>query len=125
MKLRITSSSIRLRLSQTDVGNFAENGSIEETLAFGSGDAHRLTYRLERDADASSVRASYVNNTLTVSVPVALAESWTSTELVGFDNEGMSEVVKILVEKDFKCLTPRAGDEDRDTFPHPRASENC
>jgi len=125
MKLRITSTSVRLRLSQTDVRNFAESGVVEEILRLGVGADHGLKYRLKRDEKGRSVLANYENNILTVSVPAERADEWTSTELVGLDNQGTSDDVQILVEKDFTCLTPREGDDDRDTFPHPQAGKEC
>lgn len=125
MKLRITSTSIRLRLSQTDVKNFAENGLVEETLTLGPSDDQKVTYRLERDGSTGPVLASFTNNTLTVSVPADRADEWTSTELVGLDNHVASGDVRIVVEKDFTCLTPRAGEDDLDTFPHPKAGKEC
>ena len=34
--------------------------------------------------------------------------------------------LKILVEKDFACLTPREGEDESDLFPHPEEGEaNC
>lgn len=125
MKLRTTSNSIRLRLSQTDVRAFAEHGAIEEELIVNAAGGQRFVYRLERDPNAVEVGASLVNNRLTVSVPARVADVWTSTELVGFENDGASSAPGILVEKDFNCLEPRAGEDDKDTFPHPRSGQNC
>jgi hypothetical protein len=31
--------------------------------------------------------------------------------------------LNILVEKDFACLAPRAGEDERDMYPHPNADE--
>lgn len=125
MKLRMTAGSIRLRLSQTDIRNFAEKGVVEEEVRFGSSDDQRFVYRLERSADVSMLAANYTNNKLTLTVPAASADNWTSTELVGISNENASSPLAILLEKDFTCLTPRAGEDDKDTFPHPRAGQNC
>jgi len=124
MKLRTTATSIRLRLSQTDVRNFAEHGVVEETLKFDPEGKERFVYRLVRDQNAEGVLATFANNQLTVSVPVDLADDWTSTEVVGIDNDATNAHVQILVEKDFTCLVPRVGEDDQDTFPHPQASQN-
>lgn len=125
MKLRTTATSIRLRLSQTDVRNFAEHGVVEETLKFDPEGKEWFVYRLVRDQNAEGVLATFANNQLTVSVPVDLADDWTSTEVVGINNDATNAQVQILVEKDFTCLAPRVGEDDRDTFPHPQASQNC
>jgi hypothetical protein len=125
MKLRTTATSIRLRLSQTDVRHFAEQGVVEETLEFDSDGKKQFIYRLIRDPGAKALLATFANNTLTVSVPVDRADEWTSTEMVGVDNGDSDAAIKILVEKDFTCLVPRSGEDDRDTFPHPQAGQNC
>jgi len=125
MKLRTTATSVRLRLSQADVRNFAEHGVVEETLKFDPEGEERFVYRLVRDQNAEGVLATFANNQLTVSVPVDLADDWTSTEVVGINNDATNAQVQILVEKDFTCLAPRVGEDDRDTFPHPQASQNC
>jgi hypothetical protein len=125
MKLRTTALSIRLRLSQTDLRNFAERGVVEETLGVDPDSNQRFTYRLARTSEAEEVRASIADNTLTVFVPADRADQWTSTDIVGIDNSESDAAVRILVEKDFACLVPRGGEDDRDTFPHPRAGENC
>jgi len=119
MKLRTTATSVRLRLSQADVRNFAEHGVVEETLKFDPEGEERFVYRLVRDQNAEGVLATFANNQLTVSVPVDLADDWTSTEVVGINNDATNAQVQILVEKDFTCLAPRVGEDDRDTFPHP------
>jgi hypothetical protein len=44
---------------------------------------------------------------------------------VGFEAEqstGGSERLRILVEKDWACLTARDGEEDVDAFPNPNVS---
>jgi hypothetical protein len=52
---------------------------------------------------------------------------WAASELVSIDGEqGLDDgsVLRILVEKDFACLAPRAGEDESDMFPHP-GSEPC
>ena len=58
----------------------------------------------------------------------ALAKQWVESDQVGLEGEqslGSANVLKILVEKDFTCLTKRKGDEDLDTFPHPQEGMLC
>lgn len=117
--------SIRLRLSQTDLRNFAEHGAVQETINFDPEGDQRFIFRLKRDTAVGSVIATFANNTLTVSVPTDRADEWTSTDLVGFDNGDTSAPLKIVIEKDFTCLVPRVGEDDRDTFPHPHAGNTC
>ena len=49
-----------------------------------------------------------------------MASDWVNTELVGMDNHSDNdEKLKILIEKDFACLTERVGEDESDMFPHP------
>lgn len=125
MKLRTTARSIRLRLSQTDVRTFAETGMVEESLIINEN--QRFGYRFVKADDYES-SASFENGILTVSVPAKIADDWTSTDQVGIEAtspNGTPEGLTILIEKDFACLVPRSGDEDRDTFPHPNGAQVC
>jgi hypothetical protein len=125
VKLRATSNSIRLRLSQSDVRRFAEDGSVEDALVFGSGHDETLRYRLERVEGIGQVVAKLAAGCITVSIPAAQADRWTSSDEVGISSDmgsGLHSGPDILVEKDFACLTPRSGDDDVDTFPHPAAA---
>jgi hypothetical protein len=125
MKLRITGRSIRLRLSQSDVRQFKEHGEVSEELHLGDGPGNALMYRLTRGEAAS---ATIENNRLIVTIAAAEADEWTGTDKVGIEsmhrNSDGSDI-HILIEKDFSCLTPRTGDDDKDTFPHPRSAETC
>jgi hypothetical protein len=128
MKLRITNRSIRLRLSQSDVQRFSESGSVEEVLRFGAGPDDAFSYRLVRSGNVSRLSANIENRQLTVSMTEEEAAAWTTSEMVGVEGsqptvEGSN--ISILIEKDFACLTPRAGDDDKDTYPHPAAKSNC
>lgn len=123
MKLRTTGRSIRLRLNQDDVRKFAETGIVEETITFGSSAGSTFGYRLVR-SDRPALTSSFDNGFITVAVPTAEARNWTETDRVGIEaicSNGVSEGLSILIEKDFACLTPRVGDDDKDAFPHPLA----
>jgi hypothetical protein len=123
MKLRVRGSSLRLRLTRTEVERLAgTEGCVEDTVRFGP--ATSLTYRIRR-GEGSAVRASLDGATIEVVVPRATLDPWASSEQVGFDAEqpvGDSAPLRIVVEKDWTCLTARAGEEDVDTFPNPNKS---
>lgn len=129
MKLRIRGNTLRLRLSRTEVNELAESGEVHDGIAFGPGAADRLGYSLVASADAKTTSArltSAPSQTIAVTVPKSLAREWATSETVGFEVEqpiGAGEVLKILVEKDFACLTPRTGEDDTDAFPNP--NETC
>jgi hypothetical protein len=125
MKLRTTSNSIRLRLSQTDVQNFAETGFVEETLNIDRVAGQSFSYKLQREEMGEQLTASFENGCLSVYVPAFVADVWTSTDQVGTESEGTNDRPSILIEKDFACLKPRAGEDDIDTFPNPEAKAAC
>ena len=122
MKLRLRNNSIRLRLTQGEVARFAETGTVEEVIEFGTGSDERFTYALVTSPSDDVVRASVIGGKITVFVPVADGHMWSSTDQVGLEGRQPAtngSELHILIEKDFTCLEPRAGGDDEDTFPHP------
>lgn len=119
MKLRIRGNSVRLRLSQGEVERFAADGKVEESIEFAPG-ARSFTYAIESDDRRDSVAAAYVDDRLCVYVPEQLAKDWVESEKVGFESQEGTVGPRIMVEKDFACLTPRAGEDESDMFPHPQ-----
>ena len=120
MKIRIKGNSIRLRLTKTEVDNFAANGFVEEKTEFG--DTY-FSYRMESSAQHQELAAAYLGNLITIFIPTAIAQNWTSTELVGFENKmdiGNNKQLFLLVEKDFVCLDNTFEDQS-DNFPNPNA----
>jgi len=120
MKIRIKSNSIRLRLTKTEVDNFAANGFVEEKTEFGN---NYFLYRVESSAYHPELAAAYQGNIITVFIPTAIAQNWTSTDLVGFENKmdiSNNKQLFLLVEKDFVCLDNTFEDQS-DNFPNPNA----
>jgi hypothetical protein len=123
MKLRTTGRSIRLRLNQDDVRRFVETGIVEETITFGHSAGSAFGYRLVR-SDQPTLTSNFDNGVITVAVPIDEALEWAETDRVGIEavcDNDTSAGLAILIEKDFACLTPRAGDDDKGTFPNPLA----
>jgi Family of unknown function (DUF7009) len=126
MKLRIRGDSIRIRVSQVELREYAERGQVSDTIHFGSGSA--LTYALETDADAAAPRARYAPNRIAVVLPAATVQRWAASAQVSIEGEqavGGVEPLRILVEKDFACLQPRPHEDDTDNFPNPEAAPSC
>jgi len=119
MKLRIENSSIRLRLTQTDVSRFAEFGSISAVTPFGGGGT--LTYSLQSSDTAGAVTASFEDARIAVIVPDAMAHHWASTGDVSIqaEQETGGDVLQILIEKDFQCLHGENARRNADAYPHP------
>jgi hypothetical protein len=109
MKLRLEENSLRLRLSEAEVAQFATTGRVAYTLVFGPAPDQTLLYALERlpaSAAASTVQVRYAAGLLAVEVPAALAQEWTDTEKNGFSAQihvAESQELRILVEKDLDC----------------------
>jgi hypothetical protein len=125
MKLRIRGNSIRIRLNQTEVKNLLERGQLIEEVMFGSGDAV-LSYSLEgRSQD--KIQARFLNNRICISLPVTTLRKWALSDEVSLKSEQElqdGKHLKILIERDFKCLNPsRIWEEDEaDNFPNPNPS---
>lgn len=121
MKLRIRGNSIRLRLTKSDIAQFAATGSVEEKVDFGFAKS-ALYYRLNRTEDDDTTRARFEDDCLTISISAADAENWIESEQVGIEATqpiGNEKVLRILVEKDFACLAERVNEDDSDAFTHP------
>jgi hypothetical protein len=116
MKLRIRGNSLRLRLTKTEVAKIAEQGLVEEKTDFGNGQV--FVYAVATSIDFETVTAEFKNGQVKVFIPLTIAEIWSTSEEVGISVQQNS--LKIQIEKDFNCLTPRNAEEDADTFPHPK-----
>lgn len=127
MKLRTRRNSIRLRLSRGEVATFAERGEVRETITFGPGPDARLTYAVVASPTAAAIGARIEGGAIVVEVPSAVARAFVEPDRVGVEGAqptGTAEdALTILLEKDFACLAPRAGEDDADAFPNPRGRE--
>lgn len=118
MKLRIRGNSIRLRLTQGEVDNIKTTGLVEEKTEFPNGED--FIYKISV-AQTENLSASFSDGKMEILISEQIAQNWANSDEVGI--YGDDEKIQIAIEKDFKCLTPRQGDDDADTFPHPK--ENC
>jgi hypothetical protein len=106
MKLRLEENSLRLRLSEAEVQQFAATGRVAYTIAFGPAPGQMLEYALERLPEASPtaiVQVRYEAGALAVEVPATMARNWTDTENIGFKGQVLvaeGQELRILVEKD-------------------------
>lgn len=118
MKLRIRGNSIRLRLTQNEVEKIGAKESIEEKTEFPNGED--FIYKISV-AEIENLSASFSNGKIEILISDQTSQNWANSDEVGI--YGAVGNIKIAIEKDFKCLTPRQGDDDTDTFPHPK--EQC
>jgi len=121
MKLRLRSNSIRLRLTQSEVDELVSTGSVTELISFGPDPEQHLMYAVEtRESD--KIGCDYLPGSITVHLPDNDAASWADSDQVGFEvalDVGTGEPLSVIVEKDFKCLTDRPGEDESDAYPHP------
>ena len=119
MKLRIQDNSLRLRLSQTEVNTLRNNGKVREQINFPSGSV--LKYVL---VNGDAMKCEFAGNEIAVTLLAEDINNWADTDQVGINqdiNLENGEILSILIEKDFKCLT-RNPEEERDMYPNPKAA---
>ena len=117
MKLRIRGNSIRFRLTRGEVERFADTGLVEDSLDLGNG-RQTFSYVLESGSGGPELQASFEAGALRVVVPDEIAKQWARSDQVGIESSP-GNIPRILIEKDFTCLTERAGEDESDMFPHP------
>ena len=120
MKLRIKGDSIRLRLTKSEIDQFGNTGMVDEVTHVGTS---TLTYQLKKSAAHTELTAEMPGNTLTVYMPVSMAEHWVNTERVGFEHTmplPNGGGLFLLLEKDFKCLDATHEDQS-DMYENPLA----
>ena len=119
MKIRIKGNSIRFRLTQSEVQQLSETGSVKETAEFGP---NVFQYQVKLMSSVRTLQASYSNDTILMMVPEADGKNWFHNDTIGFEHEmelSTGKKLHLLLEKDFTCLENR--DEDQsDNYPNPK-----
>ena len=121
MKIRILENSVRLRLTQSEVEQLAKTGRVRQTINFGNSALH---YSIQK-ASVDDIQAIYESNEILISIPTKTVDDWSNSDQISLQETvaiNNKETLKILVEKDFKCLTVRAGEDESDMFPNPDTS---
>ena len=120
MKLRIKGNSIRFRLTQSEVKIVEQTGLVKDQIKFSN--SISLEYEIKAATGLEYVEATYSENKITLKVNESLIRDWTRSDQVTISSTfdfSSDENLTILIEKDFKCLSPRDEDES-DMFPHPK-----
>lgn len=121
MKIRIKGSSIRFRLSKTEVTRLVHEGRVAEETRFGHG---TFRYEAHKTADAKTLTASFKNGTICFAVPGHLIRTWDTDTVVSIDAQmpvGDGTYLYLLLEKDFQCLDGSAEDQS-DNYINPNQS---
>ena len=120
MKLRVLDNSIRLRLTRGEVTAIGDDSVVRGRVRFAGNNT--FVYMLESSPTPVKPEAHVSNNVLTVRVPQMDIRRWAPSEEISIQSEQLlddGDHLKILVEKDFHCLSPREGEDESDMFPHP------
>ena len=120
MKLRIKGNSIRFRLTQSEVKIVEQTGLVKDQIKFSN--SISLEYEIKAATGLEYVEATYSENKITLKVNESLIRDWAHSDQVTISSSldlSSNENLAILIEKDFKCLSPRDEDES-DMFPHPK-----
>ena len=115
MKLRIKGNTIRIRLSESEVSLLAEGNPVIEKTHFPSS---MLTYKVQ---PSKSTSVDFKDNIVQINLMQNEIDSWASTDEVSISKAIAlldDNILSILVEKDFKCLTVRPDDES-ELYPNP------
>jgi hypothetical protein len=126
MKIRIRGDSLRLRLAQSDVGALDRGGVVDDALHFPGGEVLRCVLRV--DASTPALAATFDAGTIAVAIAPASARRLIDTDEVGVRHEQAladGNTLVLLVEKDFRCLVPRPGEDDGDGFARTDGSDAC
>lgn len=125
MKLRIRDNSIRLRLMRTEVDELKDTGVVSASTSFPGGKTFK--YRVESSPATVSPAAVLADSEMSIRLPEATVVAWATSDEVSMRGEQPLEdggELKILVEKDFVCLTGREDEEDEtEMYPHPSAGK--
>ena len=115
MKLRIKGNTLRIRLSVTEVDMLANGKPVKEETNFPSSTLSCSVIPGESNS------ADFDNKTVLISLKRAAIETWAESTEVSISGNipiGQNNILSILVEKDFKCLTVRLEDES-ELYPNP------
>jgi len=123
MKIRIKDSSIRFRLSKSDISTLSEEGCLLSECQIAPGNS--LKYMISvADNDKISLKMKY--HTINVKVPYNLLQKFYLEDQIGFNHtvpNGLEEGLYILVEKDFQCLIPRPQEDLSNLYANPQAKQ--
>jgi len=123
MKLRIYQNSIRFRVQMPEINAIKETGKVVVSVQLGPGKDDILKYSVEL-SQVESPEIVYSPGVIRLLIPEKAGLQWANTDEVGiyasqvFSGEDM---LKILLEKDFKCLDDTFEDQS-EMFPNPKST---
>ncbi len=120
MKMRLHDDSLRLRLDRDEVDAIGRGEAVEARAHMPGG--RSLSWRL--DVGGDEVTAMFDGDRVSVRVPAGIAAQWagddTEVSVRGKPSTAGGSHLSILIEKDFECLEPRAGESQGNRFSNPK-----
>lgn len=120
MKIRLFGDSIRVRLNQAEVESLAAGGAVEMVIPF-PGEAFACTVQ----PSGSSIEVRHAGGRLSILVPLAQTKAWAASTEEGMyadQHAGAGATVRVLIEKDYRCVHRPDAPDNAGTFPNPLAS---
>lgn len=122
MKLRIRGDSLRVRVTQDELAALGRGEAVMDALHFGLDPADALRCEVSASESAPALDATFDARTIRVAVPAAAVARLVATDEVGVSGErplGDGRTMAVLLEKDFRCLVPRPGEDGTGAFDRP------
>lgn len=123
MKMRLRANSIRLRLQRDEVKQLYDTGLVEEILQTGEALGGDFRYLLEtKESNEPSLRVE--PRLLNIRIPATWAKEMHTSAKVGYTatiSTPEEVCIKLVVEKDFKCLVERPGEDESNAYANPDA----
>jgi hypothetical protein len=127
MKLRLKGSTLRLRVTRSELARLQVGQRIEETVLFPNSSDTSLSYTLEVGSHSQPVQVAFASQQIVVSISEDQLTSWSGEHQVGiYASLPVTENtnLEVAIEKDFACLDlSDAGNQD--TFANPMAGNAC
>lgn len=115
MKIRILGNRIRLRLTQAEVASIGAFEEVKEKTQIGD---NVFGYSLSIHSSDKDIECHYTDGEIHISISKDMAKHWAESDQVGIETS-KEHTPFILIEKDFKCLTVRDGEDESDMFANP------
>lgn len=119
MKLRIRDNSLRLRITQTELRTFAAEREVVSTINFPDGEQMQYTLAW---SDDESYDVCFVDSDIFATVANSAGRKWLDDSEVSIDHNLAlvdGSTFRLLVEKDFQCLSERPEEDESDMFVNP------
>ena len=127
MKLRLKGSTLRLRVTRSELARLQAGQRIEETVLFPGISDPSLRYTLEAGSLSQPVEVAFVSHQIVVSISEDQLTTWSGEYQVGtYASLPVTENtnLEVAIEKDFACLDLSHAD-NQDTFANPLAGKAC